>query len=131
MASNLTISVGLTKSSDQIPPLQGGEVGGRLTRGSHRVAWAPRRQPRALLLSPSGAAITEPFSPVNGRAVHGIAEPWPPKDPARPGRDNAGTQFGTVDLDHLDSQFLLGILEGETVFQLSHRPVGGDLQRGA
>ena len=47
--------MGLTSSSKQIPPFQGGGFLGRVTRGSRRVAWAPRCQPRALLLSPSGA----------------------------------------------------------------------------
>ncbi len=41
-----------------VPPRQGGRSWGRLTRGSRHVAWAPRRQPRALRLSPSGAGIT-------------------------------------------------------------------------
>ncbi len=41
------------RQPDSAPSGRGG--GGRLTRGSSRVARAPRLQPRALLLSPSGA----------------------------------------------------------------------------
>ncbi len=39
------------------PSRQGEGTFGRLPRGSRRVAWASRRQPQALLLSPFGAEI--------------------------------------------------------------------------
>ncbi len=43
-------------SDNSISPFQGGGLGDLLSRGSRRVAQAPRRQPRALLSDPSGVA---------------------------------------------------------------------------
>ena len=40
----------------EVPPFQGGGRGGQPTRGSLRVAGAPRRQPRAIRFGPFGAS---------------------------------------------------------------------------
>ena len=51
-----------------VPPFHGRRFWGRLTRGSLHVAWAPRRQPRAISLSPFGAWVTGTIESREGNA---------------------------------------------------------------